>query len=68
MESTATCFCLLKYYLSKYQQNWTIVAGVMTQKPLKNEPCMDADLVRRTLKIVNLTTTNGILMKLNTIA
>ena len=57
MESAATCFCLLKYYLCKYQQNWTIVAGVMTQKRLKNEPCMDADFwksasMQGSLKIV----------------
>ena len=57
MESAATCFCLLKYYLCKYQQNWTIVAGVITQKPLKNETCMDADFwksasMQGSLKIV----------------
>ena len=50
-------FCLLKCYLrSKFQQNLPICG-----------PCMNVDLVSKTLKSVNLATTVAILMKFTTI-
>ena len=45
----------------------TKLEGVRAQKPLKKGHFVDAELVRKTLKNVNLTTTNAILMKLSTI-
>ena len=41
--------------------------GVRTQKPPKKGYFVDAESVRKTLEIFNLTTTNAILMKLTTI-
>ena len=41
--------------------------GVMAQKPSKKGYFMDAESVRKALKIFNLTTTNAILMKFTTI-
>ena len=43
------------------------LGGVRTEKPLKNGYFVDAELVRKTLEIFNLTTANAILMKRTTI-
>ena len=43
------------------------IGGVRVQKPPKRGYFLDAELVRKTLEIFNLTTTNAILMKLTTI-
>ena len=44
-----------------------IFGGVRTRKPPKKGHFVDAESVRKALKIFNLTTTNAILMKLTTI-
>ena len=43
------------------------IGGVRAQKPLKKGYFVDAELVRKTLDIFNLTTANPMLMKLTTI-
>ena len=43
------------------------IGGVRAQKPPKKGYFVDAESVRKTLEIFNLTTTNAILMKLTTI-
>ena len=43
------------------------IGRVKVQKPLKKDYFVDAESVRKTLEIFKLTTTNAILMKLNTI-
>ena len=53
--------------LVKFQQNQTIYGGVRAQKLSKNGHLMDAELVRKHLKIYNLTTTHAILMSFATI-
>ena len=40
----------------KLHQNWTIFGGVRIKKHSQNELDIDADLVRKTSKICNLTT------------
>ena len=62
------CFCLLEYYLWwKLRQYWTTFEGARAQKPPKKSHFKDAESVRRTLETFNLTTTNAILMKCNTV-
>ena len=51
----------------KLHQNWTIFGGVRIKKHSQNEIDIDADLVRKTSKICNLTTLKAILMKLSLI-
>ena len=51
----------------KLHQNWTIFGGVRIKKHSQNELDIDADLVRKTSKICNLTTLTAILMKLSLI-
>ena len=43
------------------------IGRVRAQKPPKKGYFVDVELVRKTLEILNLTTTNAILMKLTTI-
>ena len=50
------CLFLLNYYpWWRFQQNWTVFEGVTTQKLPKKDHFMDADTVRKALKIFNLT-------------
>ena len=61
-------FFLLEYYTWwKFHQNWTTFEEVRAQKAPKEGHFMDAESVRKTLKIYNLTTANAIFMKLTTI-
>ena len=61
------CFCIITEYLWwKFQHNLTLLGEVRTQKTLKKVHFMDAESVRKALKVFNLTTTNAILMKLTT--
>ena len=61
-------FCFVEYYLWwEFRQNWTIFWGVRAQKPPKMGHFMDAELVCKTLKTLNLTTLSAILMKLTAI-
>ena len=61
-------FFLLEYYTWwKFHQNWTTFEEVRAQKAPKKGHFMDAEPVRKTLKICNLTTANAIFMKLTTI-
>ena len=49
------CLFLLNYYLWwKFQQNWTVFEGVRTQKLPKKSHFMDAESVRKALKIFKL--------------
>ena len=58
-------FCLLECYLWwKFQEYQTISGGVRASKPPQKGHFMDAESVRKILKIYNFTTTNAILMKL----
>ena len=54
-------------YCSKFQKNLTIFGGVMAKKPPRSSLKPNFLLLRKHLKVCNLTTTNIILMKLNTI-
>ena len=63
-----TVFVLWKIYLwLKFQQTGDKFAGERAQKPPKKDYFMDAASPRKHLKIYNLTTTNGALMKLTII-
>ena len=55
------------YLWLKFQQTQVIFAGEMAQKLAKRGHFMDAASPRKHLKIYNLTTTNGALMKLTII-
>ena len=58
------CVCLIGENLwSKFQQGWTIFGGVRAPK---RSYFMDAELIQKSLKIVNFTTTNAILITLTT--
>ena len=61
-------FSLHETYLRwKFQQDWIIFGGLRAQTPPRKDHFMDAESVQKTLKILNLTTTDVILMKLTTI-
>ena len=55
------------HYSSKSEKYLTAFGEVIAQKPPKSTQKCYFLLVRETLKIYNLTTTNAILMKLTTI-
>ena len=62
-----TAFALLEDYLcSKCQQDLTIFGGVRAQNPQKGGHFMDAESIRKTLKMFTFTTTTAILIKLTT--
>ena len=58
------CFYLQYYIRSKTSPKLDYIWGSKVQKTLPEWAPMDADLVCKTLKICNLTTTKAILMKL----
>ena len=50
------CLLLLNHYFwLKFQQNWTVFEGLRTQKLPKKGHFMDAESVRKALKMFNLT-------------
>ena len=62
------CFCFLEYYMWwKFWQNLAIFGGVRAKNLPKKGHFIDAESVRKTLKIYYLTSKNAILIKLTTI-
>ena len=59
---------LLEYYLWwEFRQYWSILRGLRAQNLLRKGYFMDAESIHKTLKALNLRTTNAILMKLTAI-
>ena len=58
---------LALYHWSKFGTNRTLFGGVIVEKPSRSSQKLHFLLLRKHLKAYNLTTRNGIIMKLTTI-